>query len=161
MKLPTLLLLILLLLSCKTRDDAEIIPLNKSETYTVTFAFSWDPLVFPTDYPSNPHFSPIVGWVHKRENSLFTPGTIASDGIEQMAEDGITGTLVDELKMRINKDEGLKTYVESGNSGGSGIVSFDVEVTTEFPSVTLATMLAPSPDWYIACVNVMLLEEKG
>lgn len=78
-----------------------------------------------------------------------------------MAEDGITSTLVNELKTRICKDEGLQTYVESGNSGGTGNISFDIEVTTEFPSVTLATMLAPSPDWYIACVNVMLLEEEG
>jgi hypothetical protein len=31
----------------------------------------------------------------------------------------------------------------------------------EHPSITLATMIAPSPDWYIAVVNINLFENNS
>jgi hypothetical protein len=43
---------------------------------------------------------------------------------------------------------------------GTGEIVLKVEVTEEFPSVTLATMVAPSSDWYIAVVNINLLENN-
>ena len=37
----------------------------------------------------------------------------------------------------------------------------DIEVHTDFPAVSLVTMVAPSPDWYVACVNANLTDDKG
>ena len=44
---------------------------NKTAEYTVTFSFNRNDNDFPVDYPTNPHFSPLVGWVHKKENTFF------------------------------------------------------------------------------------------
>ena len=43
---------------------------------------------------------------------------------------------------------------------GTGEIVLTVEVTEEFPAVTLATMVAPSPDWHIAVVNINLVENN-
>ena len=61
--------ILMLFLSCEQNDVSitipDEIPVNKTTEYTVTFSFDWNKNDFLTDYPSNPHFSPLVGWVHK------------------------------------------------------------------------------------------------
>ena len=78
-----------------------------------------------------------------------------------MAEVGGTATLVEELQALIDQKKGLKTYVGSGLGSGVGNISLDVTISNEFPAVSFATMLAPSPDWYIAAVNVVLTDDDG
>lgn len=156
----------LLTISCEKEKEVmtTVIPPiteNKTATYTVTFSFDWNTNDFPTDYPAGAHFSPLVGWVHQKNNTFFNEGKIATVGIEQMAEDGKTTALVNELNAEISNENGLKAYIGNGLSGGVGTISIDVDVSTRFPSVSLATMLAPSPDWYVACVNVNLLDEDN
>ena len=150
----------ILFTSCEKDDMTEILPKSTTETYTVTFSFNWNKTDFPTDYPSGPHFSPLVGWVHQKDNTFFDEGKTATKVIEHMAEDGVTATLVDELKVSISEGKGLKSYIASGLSCGVGTISIDVDVSTQFPSMSLATMLAPNPDWYVACVAVNLLNEN-
>jgi len=162
-------LLSIFFVSCVKEDVEEPVccpspqpePEPKTETYTVTFTFDWNRTDFPTDYPSGPHFSRLVGWVHQTEDTFFKEGKTATNGIEQMAENGVTSTLVAELEAFVKNGKGLKTYTGSGLSGGVGTISIDVEVTTDFPAVSLATMLAPSPDWYVACVAVNLLDSNN
>jgi hypothetical protein len=59
----------------------------------------------------------------------------------------------------LTKKKGLKTYVGSGLGSGVGNVTLEVSISNEFPAISLATMLAPSPDWYIAAVNVILTDD--
>lgn len=154
-----LFLLPFLFVSCEDDEDCCTVVLPKKEqaAYTVTFSFNWNEKDFPTDYPAGPHFSPLVGWTHQKDNPFFNAGKTATDGIERMAEVGATSTLVAELDAQIKEGKGFKTYTGNGLSGGVGKITIDVEVTTDFPAVSLATMLAPSPDWYVACVAVNLL----
>lgn len=154
-----LFLLPFLFVSCEDDEDCCTVVLPKKEqaAYTVTFSFNWNEKDFPTDYPAGPHFSPLVGWTHQKDNPFFNAGKTATDGIELMAEVGATSTLVAELDAQINEGKGYKTYTGNELIGGVGNITIDVEVTTDFPAVSLATMLAPSPDWYVACVAVNLL----
>lgn len=76
-----------------------------------------------------------------------------------MAEVGGTATLIEELQALIDQKKGLKTYVGSGLGSGVGNVTLEVSIINEFPAISLATMLAPSPDWYIAAVNVILTDD--
>lgn len=157
--------MLMLFLSCEQNDVSITVPDNppvaKSVEYSVTFSFDWNKNDFPTDYPANPHFSPLVGWVHQKGNGFFNTGKTATDGIKSMAEFGSTTTLVRELQALIDQSKGLKTYVGSGLSGGVGTISLDVTVSSEFSAVSLVTMLAPSPDWYIGCANVVLTDANG
>lgn len=141
-------------------DDVEN-TVDQTATYEVRFVFDWNSTDFPNEYPSSAHFSPLVGWVHEKDHSYFKEGELASIGIEQMAETGSTNTLVDELETLIDQNEGLATYTGSGLSSGVGEISIDIEVNRDFPAVSLASMLAPSPDWFVACVSVNLLDEDN
>jgi len=145
-------------------DDVNVTANEASEQtadYRVSFVFDWNKTDFPTDYPSTAHFSPLVGWVHEKDHTYFNEGQLASKGIEQMAETGSTSTLVSELQALIDDNEGLSTYTGSGINSGVGTITIDITVNLDFPAVSLASMLAPSPDWFVACINVNLLDEDG
>jgi hypothetical protein len=124
-------------------------------SYRITMDMSWDPVGVP-----NPHWSPLVGATHNSELELWSVGGIATDGIESMAETGATSALVAEI------DEA----VEAGTSDGAvvggpialspGSSSIEIDVSSEFALVTLVSMLAPSPDWFVG-VNGLALCEDG
>jgi hypothetical protein len=158
----TLTISALALLSCK-KDVNELPPKPddlQTTNYRVTFNINWNSTDYPTDYPTNAHFSRLIGWTHESSTEFFKEGTLASEGIRQMAELGTTNTLSNEINARIATKEGLGLYVGSNLSSGVGQITIDVMVDKFHPSVTLATMLAPSPDWYLAVVNVNLLENN-
>lgn len=142
--------------SCKPDEPAERELLIAK--YRVTFNFKWNAQDFPTDYPSNAHFSKLIGWSHKPSSEFFKVGSIASEGIKNMAEVGSTEKLTDEFTTKIEANEGLKNIIGNGLGSGVGELSVTLDVNEKFSSITLATMLAPSPDWYVAIINQNLLE---
>jgi len=138
-------------ISCTKDEESKV-------TYEVAFNFNWNNNDFPTDYPSNPHFSKLIGWSHQAENDFFALGTMASNGIKDMAELGNNSNLENELNKKIDDDKGLDFVIGDNLNSGVGTICIRIDVNQKNPSVTLATMLAPSPDWYIAVVDVNLLE---
>ena len=152
MKNPKLLILIIsiLFIQCK-KDDTKT-------TYEVTFDINWNAEDFTVKYPSNPHFSKIIGWSHSSSNDFFALGSMASEGIKKMAELGSTEPLSDEINDKIKNKEGYKLVVGDNLGSGVGKITVEIKVNKENPSITLATMIAPSPDWYLAVVNVNLFE---
>jgi len=149
-------------LSCK--KDVKDLPPNPKDlqttNYRVTFNINWNSTDYPTDYPTNAHFSRLIGWTHEPNTEFFKEGTLASEGIRKMAELGATTPLDIEINEKIAAKEGLGLYIGNNLATGVGQISIDVVVDKHHPSVTLATMLAPSPDWYLAVVNVNLLENN-
>ena len=138
-------------LSCNNDDGS-------TTTYKVIFSLNWSQQNFPIDYPANAHFSKLIGWSHKSTGDFFKIGTMASAGIENMAETGGTSPLDNELENFINKGDGFKSVIGEGLVSGTGNIKIEIDVNEEYPSITLATMIAPSPDWYVAVVNINLLE---
>ena len=64
---------------------------------------------------------------------------------------GATSTLVSEISAQIAAKKAWKLILPGGPQLGpeamkSGI---DVQVTADFPKVSIITMLAPSPDWFV------------
>lgn len=156
-----LILLIISFTSCGEDEKPMVVNQPKTEaevTYKVKFNFKWNKQDFPEDYPSSAHFSSLIGWSHSPESTFFKVGTIASDGIKNMAELGATSTLTNEFKSKIEKKEGYKNVVGNGLGSGVGTISVELDVDKDHTAITLATMLAPSPDWYVAVVNINLLE---
>lgn len=149
-------------IACDTAEETidPIIPNPGASlaTYKVTFNFNWNAEDFPLNYPSNAHFSKLIGWSHTPSNTFFKHGTIASKGIKNMAELGATQVLIDELNTKIENNEGLESVIGTGLGSGIGEISVDLLVNAEISAITLVTMLAPSPDWYVAAVAVNLLE---
>lgn len=148
-----------LFIQCKKEEDKSSPP-DTDATYEVTFDINWNNEDFPINYPSNPHFSKIIGWSHSSTSTFFNLETMASKGIKEMAELGATSALKEEITDKINDGEGYELVVGGNLGSGVGKIIVEVNVNKENPSVTLSTMLAPSPDWYLAAVNINLLENE-
>lgn len=138
----------------------EIEPASDTAVYSVTFNATWSATTHPTDFPSGAHFSPLIGTVHSDSASFWAPGETASPGIEQMAETGGTGLLTREIR---DEMPGNALSVVNGRGIGSPASTTiqSVLVRKEFPLVTLVTMIAPSPDWFVGVAGRSLQDEFG
>jgi hypothetical protein len=125
--------------------------------YQVTFEATWSRQSHPRDFPASPHFSPLVGGTHSDRASFWRPTGVASDGIEAMAERGNPSLLADEVRAAIGRGA---EFVLRGDALplSPGTVSLEFEITSAFPLVTLVTMVAPSPDWFVGVHDLPLIE---
>lgn len=132
------------------------VPPNQFE-YQVTFDSIWSSQTHPVDFPPAPHYSPLIAAVHSDQVSFWQSGGLATPGIEVMAETGSPTTLSNEIDAAVTAGTALTRFVGSGlNSPGS--LSFDLIVTVDNPLVTLVTMIAPSPDWFVGVSGVQLYD---
>ena len=148
-----------LFIQCKKEEDNTSRSAS-SAIYEVTFDINWNKDDFPVNYPSNPHFSKIIGWSHSSTSNFFALESMASEGIQKMAELGATAPLSDEINQKISDGEGHELIIGENLGSGVGKITVEVNVDKEHPSITLVTMIAPSPDWYLAVVNINLLENQ-
>ena len=65
---------------------------NGTAKYTLTFQGEWTNQTHK-DFPSNPHFSPLVGCSHKAAYVMWAPGTKASPGVKKVAETGMNSSV--------------------------------------------------------------------
>jgi hypothetical protein len=129
--------------------------------YSVTFEATWSAQTHPTDAPPNPHFSGLIGATHRDAVRFWETGQLASDGIEAMAEEGAKSPLDQEVQAAITA--GTAQHLLSGGGIGlsPGSVSLEFEISSGFPLVTLVSMLAPSPDWFVGVTALSLLEDNA
>ena len=118
-------------------------------TYTVTFVSTWSAGTHPQDFPSNPHFSPLIGGTHNANVVFWEPGALASTGIKDVAELGNAGQLRDEVNDAIDAGTALNVISGGGIESSPGSVSTSFDINRSHPLVTLVTMIAPSPDWFV------------
>lgn len=135
---------------------------SEQANYRVTFEGNWNSTDHPTDFPfGNDHFSGIIGGLHNCDVSFWTPYTYSSTGIKNMAERGSKTALTAEINAAISA--GTASAVLSGGGlrpASNNSTSLDFTVDSCFPLVTLTSMIAPSPDWFVG-VHDMPLYENG
>ena len=130
----------------------------QSAIYRVTFEGKWTTSVTTGGLPSGAHFSPLIGAVHNGSATFWSSGGTASTGIESMAEIGGTRALKSEINANMNVDT---VFEQSIASGGTATATVDIVVTTAHPLVTLLTMIAPSPDWFVGVSGLSLLNAQN
>ncbi len=129
--------------------------------YTVTFESTWSAETHPADFPADAHFSSLVGATHGAGASLWEPGGLASPGIEEMAETGRTTLLDAEVDALIAAGT-AGARLNGGNLPVSpGAVALTFEIAPDFPLVSLVTMVAPSPDWFVGVHGLSLRDGGG
>lgn len=129
-------------------------------SYTVTLNASWSSTTHPQNFPAKAHFSNLVGATHNVNTVFWQAGDIATAGIEQMAETGKTTLLINEIntdKIAGNSDNLIHG---DGIDKSPGSRTFTLPVKASHPYLTLVTMIAPSPDWFIG-VNAYDLMPNG
>ena len=132
---------------------------QQTATYSVTFASTWSAGTHPEGFPSNPHFSGLIGATHDSTVTFWAPDAVASTGIENMAETGSKGSLTSEVNTQIDfgRAEHLLSGGGIGTSPGNTALTFDI--SADFPLVSLVSMLAPSPDWFVGVHDLNLYEQ--
>ena len=126
--------------------------------YSVIFESTWTAETHPADFPSNPHFSPLVGGTHSSRVRFWAPGAAASDGIEAMAEMGRTSPLDAEVQAAIAAGTAYGLILGGGIARSPGTATAEFEIGREHPLVSLVTMVAPSPDWFVGTDGLSLVE---
>lgn len=130
-----------------------------SARYRMTFEAVWSASTHPRNFPGNPHFSPLIGATHQAGAPFWMPGGLASPGMERMAETGAVSPLNDEIRAAVAAGRAGRLIRGDGLGRSPGMVSFEFDVTLEFPQVTLVTMVAPSPDWFLGTSGLPLVAD--
>lgn len=133
-------------------------PPAASVRYVVVFDALWSARTHPTDFPSNPHFSPMVGATHNDGIRFWSLGARASDGIKRMAEQGLTNPLDVDVRAAIGARAAQHLLLGGAIGVSPGQVSLEFDVTLDHPLVTLVSMIAPSPDWFVGVSALPLLQ---
>ncbi len=128
--------------------------------YQVVFDATWSQSTHPTNWPVNAHWSGLVGGVHNAAVHFFRLGETASEGIRRMAELGQQTTLLNEVAAA--QAAGTAHFQLAGggltSSPGSRLLVFPQAMNRDYPLVTLCSMIAPSPDWFIGVDSLSLIE---
>jgi hypothetical protein len=134
-------------------SDPDEVPEGADEDamYTIKFEAIWSSETYPEYYVSNAHFSPFVIYSYNGadEGRIYIIDTPASPGMEDMAETGATGKLEEEIGQIIESNYAL-AYTKAKVFDSPGQVEATLEFTPEFSQFIFVTMIAPSPDWYVA-----------
>ena len=126
--------------------------------YRVTFDAVWSAETHPTGFPPNPHFSGLIGAVHGPEVEFWNDGEFASPGIQNMAETGGKTPLNSEVNAAVADGTAFALLSGGGINPSPGEVSLEFEATVEQSLVTLVSMIAPSPDWFVGVHSLDLRE---
>ena len=145
-------------LSPPASDPAAAFP--STAVYTVTFKGDWTTSVTPGGVPSGAHFSRLIGGIHSDAVTFLESGGTASAGVESMAEDGgwtgLQGEVQDAGTVALNVLSGDTDSISPTTSK-----TLTATLTTEHPRITLVTMVASSPDWFVGVSGLPLLDDQG
>lgn len=148
--------------ACGSSGDGSGSDSNLDETsdaqYRVTFTSVWDNMKFPTNFPSNAHFSGLIGATHNDSISFWSSGVTASSGVKQVAESGGKSAFITEITAE--QASGNADFLLDGNGivSSPDDVSYEFSVNQTFSQVTLISMVAPSPDWFVGVHDLDLYD---
>ncbi|MCF6439962.1 spondin domain-containing protein [Pseudoalteromonas luteoviolacea] len=141
-------------------DDSTTPPPPLSVNYELTFTQTWEQNVFPTNFPSNTHFSPLIGLTHNDQGRIFQRDSTASAGIVSMAETGSKTLLKSEISDIQNLGHSSYLIDEAGIPQGSKSVTLTFEASQAYPHLSIVSMVAPSPDWFIGIDSLLLFNDN-
>lgn len=125
--------------------------------YEVTFDAIWSEATHG-GLPPSPHFSGLVGGTHTDAVTFWQHGGMASAGIEAMSETGSKTLLRSEIESAIPGGAAYSYLSGGGISPSPGSVSKTFAMNSAHPLVTLVSMIAPSPDWFVGVSGLELYE---
>ncbi len=138
------------------RVEDGMAPQSQTARYTVTFNATWSAATHPTDFPGGPHFSGLIGATHSATFSMWGPGALATVGVKNMAETGGKAPLQSELETAIGAGMAETLLSGGGINPSPGTVNLTFEISMAHPLVSLTSMIAPSPDWFVGVHDLNL-----
>ncbi len=126
--------------------------------YEVTFDATWSAQTH-TNFPPNPHFSGLIGATHDDGYVMWQSGQLATAGIENMAETGSKSPLNTEINTEILAGTAYSQISGGGISLSPGVVSKTFSAHSAHGTVSLVSMIAPSPDWFVGVAGLELYKD--
>lgn len=120
--------------------------LYSEASYQLVFTLNWQLPQFAV--PPNVHVTALVGMVHSKDTTLWSPELQATKGIEDVAEIGNTVAINIELDSILSNGKALSKFMVSPPSV-TGSTETILDFNTDFSCFSFASMIAPSPDWFM------------
>lgn len=134
---------------------------QQTATYQLTFESEWSGSTHPSAFPSGAHFSGLIGTTHNSSISYWAVGQPASAGIKQMAETGSKSGLIQIFNSSDDGGSSDKRINQGGLGTSPASITFTFSVSTAHPLLTLVSMIAPSPDWFVGVSGLPLSTQNG
>ena len=156
------LLVLALLLGTHAEASADV------ATYRLDVDNIWSTTTHPGLFPFDAHFSWLGGGTHSAAVSFWSEGQLASPGVVEMAESGRVDILENEVDTAVGAGTAGSSFAwrwwfcpgETTNpSCGPSSVEFTID--SDYPLITLATMLGPSPDWFVGVDGLSLRQNDA
>lgn len=133
--------------------------------YSVSFESTWSQATHPHSsgsLPATAHWSRLVGATHNDNITFFELGGLATAGLEDVAEQGNNVQFFNEVASAISAGDANLQIEGPALATAAGAVSIDlIETTSDYPLLTLVSMIAPSPDWIVGINSISLLDSEG
>lgn len=142
--------------SCNKETAEPLLSPANEATYQVKISLTWTSPSFTV--PVGAHFSNFVGMVHSVDTFMWQSGKSATKGLEYIAEIGSDQFMENEMDSIISRGQALSRF-KIGSPGITGTIDTVFNFTLANSSLSFASMIAPSPDWFVGINNVNLLAD--
>ena len=135
---------------------------QSTATYDISLTTTWN-VTEHSSVPGNAHWSDLIGATHNTANEFVELGQLATVGIKNVAESGSNAAITSEINAAITAGN-ANQLLQNGFSTFGAISSAgftDIIVSEDFPLITLVSMVAPSPDWFIAINSLNLRNDSN
>ena len=126
--------------------------------YTVIVKSTWTRVSHPFEYPSDAHFSGMIGASHNAKYSIFAIGRRPTPGLERLSEEGKHSPLDTEIRTAIDQGNALMLFESGGIKNWKDSMVATVRVDPAHPLVSVVNMIAPSPDWFTGASGITLAD---
>lgn len=147
---------IFLQLSCRKEEKAG--SMYAEAVYSIEVTGKWALPDFTV--PPNVHFTNFVGMVHNAQSELWKAGKLASKGIENVSETGNTAVAMNEIDTMIFNKKALSLILFTP-PGATTSKKASIFCNTNYSYVSFASMIAPSPDWFIGVTGLNLYQNNN
>lgn len=131
-------------------------------SYQCTFRNLWTKERQPKNFPKElGRWNGPIMWTHTLQFQPWRANYAVTRGVEKLAEDGFTDTLITEMEQQ---GEQVHAWSEDPD-GGFYVREKDfvhlppIETTIQFPYLSAMAGMAPSPDWYTGWYSFWTIDE--
>ena len=133
---------------------------DATANYRVTFTGTWTAdKITQSSLPGGAHFTTLIGATHNSQVTFWEVGGTATSGVEVVAETGGTGTFTSEIT---SAGGSVGTRLQfSACCGPRPTTTLNFQANKSHPLVTLISMVAPTPDWFVGVSGLSLLDAQN
>jgi hypothetical protein len=136
-------------------ETQSVIKIDSTASYKLIITGTW--AAPQHTIPVTEHFTQFIGLIHGSECNVYKVGTLASKGVEDVAERGNIVVLKREMDSLIMLNKALSKFFLTI----PGIVGKDyatINVNIKNANISFESMLAPTPDWFVGVDSYNLIQ---